>query len=410
MYSHRFIRDNEQLLKEKLRLRGVDEGVIGEACKSIEILNGLKKEEQNLNEERNRLVGADARANAEKVKAIKVRLADIKNQIFDQEKLVFAAVSLLPNIPDSSLTDRCEEIKTWGVPRNALGLMHHSELCQRLDLFSIEDATVISGSGFVIYKNKGARLYRSLIEYTLRKNRDKGYEERYLPILLLPHSLYGTAQLPKFEEDLFRTTDGRYLSPTSESQLVNIYRDQIMDAAQLPIKLTANTNCFRKEAGAAGVEDAGIIRMHQFCKTELVVFCKEENSFDVLEEMVRDACDILESLGLPYRVLQLAYDDIGFSSAKTYDIEVWFPSEGRYREISSVSNTLDFQARRAKIRYKNNLFDKGEKARHPHILNGSSLAIDRLFAAIVDNYQRKDGSVQVPKDLVGYLGFEEIRD
>lgn len=322
MYSHKFIRDNLQLLKDRLSLRGIGEEAIEEVCKAIETLNQLKQEEQALNEERNRFVAEDARSNSSQIKEIKGKLSVIKSKMLEQDELTSDLISRLPNIPDLSLSAQLQQMKVWGEMKETSSLRHHSEICKNLDLLSLEDATAISGSGFVIYKNKGARLYRALIEYTLAKNRNKGYEDRYLPVLLLPHSLYGTAQLPKFEEDLFKTIDGRYLSPTSESQLVNIYRDRIIDSSKLPIKLTANTNCFRREAGSAGVEDSGIIRLHQFCKTELVVFCREENSFDILEQMVRDACDILESLELPYRVVQLPYDDMGFSSAKTYDIEV----------------------------------------------------------------------------------------
>ncbi|GCE63190.1 serine--tRNA ligase [Candidatus Mycoplasma haematohominis] len=408
MYSYKFIKENFDVLKQRLKLRGAEETHLDQTLKSIETLNSLQQEIVDLNTKRNKLIEQDARGNADEIRKVKEQLADLSNKLHSQEQITKDLVDSLPNIPDESLTGQGEIIRSWGV-KTSKPLSHH-EIAKKLSLTSFEEGVSISGSGFVVYKDRGAELYRALISFTLDLNKSKGYEERWLPVLLLPSSLYGTAQLPKFEEDLFKTTDGKYLSPTSESQLVNIYRNQILEASKLPIKLTANTTCFRKEAGAAGTEDAGIIRLHQFSKTEIVSFCREQDSFQVLEQMVLDASSILEALNLPYQVVQLAYDDMGFAATKTYDIEVWFPAESRYREISSVSNTLNFQSLRAKIRYKENLLDKSEKAKYPHLLNGSSLAIDRLFAAILENYQQEDGSLSIPEPLWKYLSFKEIRN
>lgn len=408
MYSYKFIKENFDLLKQRLKLRGIEESYLDKVLHSIEALNSLQQETVDLNTQRNKLIEQDAKGNADQIRKIKEQLSELSNKLQTQEQETKELVDALPNIPDQSLTGKGELIRSWG-EKISKKLSHH-EIAKKLSLISFEEATAISGSGFVVYKGKGAELFRALISFTLEFNRSKGYEERWLPVVLLPTSLYGTAQLPKFEEDLFKITDCRYLSPTSESQLVNIYRNQIIEASKLPTKLTANTNCFRKEAGAAGTEDAGIIRLHQFSKTEIVTFCEEQDSFQVLEQMVLDASSILEVLNLPYQILQLSYDDMGFAATKTYDIEVWLPAESRYREISSVSNTLSFQSRRAKIRYKKNLLDKTEKAKYPHLLNGSSLAIDRLFAAILENYQQDDGSLAIPEPLWKYLSFKEIRN
>lgn len=408
MYSSKFIRNNFDFLKKKLKLRGVEEEFLNEVYREVQHFSSLQEHDRILNEKKKHFCDLNSNDKLLLIKEIKAEQSLLKKQILEQEIKVSKLVNNLPNIPDDSLTATVKLMKIWGNVDKSKKFIPHKELCKRLDLLSFEEGVSLSGSGFVVYKNLGASIYRSLIAFTLDCNRKKGYEERYVPELINSNSLYGTAQLPKFEEDLFKTVDGMYLSPTAESQLVNLYRDKIIESSRLPIKLTSNTNCFRREAGSHGVEDSGIIRLHQFCKTEIVVMCEPQHSQEMLEIMTQDACSILERLNIPYRILQLSYDDIGFSSSKTYDIEAWFPSEDRYREISSVSNTLDFQARRAKIRFKKRLLDKSEKAQFLHLLNGSSLAIDRLFAAVIDNYQQEDGSLKIPEALINYLGFEKI--
>ncbi|AEG73839.1 seryl-tRNA synthetase [Mycoplasma haemofelis Ohio2] len=404
MYSYKDLTTRYEEIKERLKLRGIDERELELARNACEELHRIENQIIDLNTKRNSLVKENSPENRELIKNLKAEISELteKKQILKEKSdlLLFK----LPNLPDASLKEHEEEVFSWGTKKEySFTPLSHSELAKRNRFFDLVSGADISGSGYVVYTGEGARIFRALIRLTLDENASKGYSERYLPVLVNSDCLLGTAQLPKFEEDLFKVSDDKYLSPTSETQLVNLYRNRIVEASELPIRLTANTNCFRREAGSAGVDTAGVIRLHQFNKTEIVVFCKPEESYKWLQVMVKDACSILEKLNLPYRVLQLAQNDISFASAKTYDIEVWLPSESRYREISSVSNTLDFQAKRAKIRYKNKVLDKDEKSKFPHILNGSSLAIDRLFAALIENYQKEDGTVEIPDILRSYI-------
>ena len=291
----------------------------------------------------------------------------------------------------------------WGTPREFdFEPKAHWDLGPELGIIDFERGVKLAKSRFVLLGGMGAKLERALINFMLDTHETAGYREWWPPALANADTLTGTGQLPKFEEDLFKTGEGLYLIPTAEVQLTNIHRDEVLEAEQLPLFYTAYTPCFREEAGSAGRDTRGMIRVHQFDKVELVKFAKPEESMDALEGMVADACKILQLLELPYRVIVLCTGDMGFGAAKTYDIEVWLPSYGAYKEISSCSNCWDFQARRASIKYRSPGEFKG--SRLVHTLNGSGLAVGRTLAAVLENYQRADGSVEIPEVLRPYVG------
>ncbi len=319
----------------------------------------------------------------------------------------------IPNIPNESVpvgVDDSEnvEVRRLGEPRKfGFEPKAHWDIGTDLDILDFERGTKLTGTRFTVYKDKGARLERAVIQYFLNTHTDKsGYTEIQPPYIVNRASMTGTGQLPKFEEDAFKLTVNDYfLIPTAEVPVTNLYRDEILDGAKLPIKYCAYSACFRAEAGSAGRDTRGLIRQHQFNKVELVKFAHPENSYQELESLTKDAESLLEGLGLPYRVVTLSTGDLGFSSAKTYDIEVWMPSYNRYVEISSCSNFEDYQARRANIKFKDNPKDK---AQFVHTLNGSGLAVGRTVAAILENYQNEDGSVTVPEVLRPYMGCDKI--
>ncbi len=334
----------------------------------------------------------------EKVRQINEKIKDI--------------VLTIPNIPDASVPigesdEQNVEVRRYSTPREFdFEPKSHWNIGKDLDILDPETAAKITGARFHVYKNMGARLERAIINYYLDTHGKNGYSEVFTPFMVHRKSMVGTGQLPKFEEDAFKVTDTDYfLVPTAEVPVTNMYRDEIIDGDKLPLKYCAYTACFRAEAGSAGRDTRGLIRQHQFNKVELVKFSKPETSFDELEEMTNEAEKVLQGLGLPYRVVCLSTGDMGFSSAKTYDIEVWMPSYGRYVEISSCSNCMDFQARRANIKFKNS---PKEKAQYVHTLNGSGVAIGRTTAAILENYQNADGTVTIPEALVPYMGGETV--
>lgn len=318
----------------------------------------------------------------------------------------------IPNIPHESTPvgkdeDDNPEVRKWGEPSSfEFEPKAHWDIGTNLDIIDFERGVKLAKSRFYVLGGKGAKLERALINFMADTHESKGYREWWLPAVANADTLTGTGQLPKFEEDLFKTTDGMYLIPTAEVQLTNLHRDEIFDASDLPKKYCAFTPCFRSEAGAAGRDTRGIIRVHQFSKVEMVYFTKPEDSQQALEDMVKDAEYILQQLKLPYRVISLCTGDLGFSSSKTYDLEVWLPSYNAYKEISSCSDCWDFQARRANIRYKDSQNFKGNK--FVHTLNGSGLAVGRTMAAILENYQQADGTVVVPDVLQKYMGCEVI--
>lgn len=316
----------------------------------------------------------------------------------------------IPNIPDSSVPygkDDSENVeqRKWGEPTKFdFEPKAHWDIGKDLDILDPDTAAKVTGTRFHFYKGQGARLERSVINYYLDLHTKNGYTEILPPFLVNRASMTGTGQLPKFEDDAFKTTTDLFLIPTAEVPVTNMYRDDILNGEDLPLRYCAYSACFRSEAGSAGRDTRGLIRQHQFNKVELVKFVKPDHSYDELESLTHEAEIALQGLGLPYHVVTLCSGDVGFSSAKTYDIEVWMPSYGRYVEISSCSNFEDFQARRANIRYR----DENGKVQFVHTLNGSGLAIGRTVAAILENYQNADGTVTVPEVLRPYFGSDKI--
>ena len=341
----------------------------------------------------------------ESIKANDAVLSELEEK---QKKIMYE----FPNIPSDTTPigkDDSEnvEIRKWGEPRNFdFEAKAHWDIGANLGILDPETAAKVTGTRFHFYKGLGARLERAIINFFLNTHIENGYTEVMPPYLVNRASMTGTGQLPKFEEDAFKTTDDYFLIPTAEVPVTNMHRDEILDGAKLPISYCAYSACFRAEAGSAGRDTRGLIRQHQFNKVELVKFADPETSYDELEKLTNDAERVLQLLGLPYRVVALSSGDIGFSSAKTYDIEVWMPSYGRYVEISSCSNFEDFQARRASIRFKK---DPKAKAQLVHTLNGSGVAIGRTTAAILENFQNEDGSVTIPEVLVPYMGTDIIK-
>jgi seryl-tRNA synthetase len=359
-----------------------------------------------------RKAGGDATALQCQVRAWKDEIAGLEEQkkAVDEEFQQFLAG--IPNVPHESVpVGQSEhdnvEVRRWGAPqRFDFEPKAHWDLGKDLGILDLERAAKITGARFALYWDLGAKLERALINFMLDVHtREHGYTEVLPPFMVNSKSLFGTGQLPKFKEDLFKCEDqDLWLIPTAEVPVTNIYRDETLEADALPIRLCAYTPCFRSEAGSYGRDVRGIIRVHQFQKVELVKFTRPETSYDELEKLTADAEDILQRLGLPYRTVVLCTADTSFSSAKTYDIEVWLPGQNGYKEISSCSNFESFQARRAGIRFRS-----GKKAEFAHTLNGSGLAVGRTWVAIVENYQQKDGSVVVPEALRPYLNAEVIR-
>ncbi|MDU7385435.1 MAG: serine--tRNA ligase [Finegoldia magna] len=318
----------------------------------------------------------------------------------------------IPNTPNKDVPvglDDTEnlEMRKWGEPRKFdFDIKAHWDLGVDLDILDFERATKISKSRFSVFKGKGARLERALMNFMVDLHTDKqGYTEVNTPVLMSPSAMKGTGQIPKFKEDMFYCEkDDMYLAPTAEVPVTNLLSGEILEQGSLPIYYTAFTQCFRREAGSAGRDTRGLIRNHQFEKVEMVKFVEPSTSYDELEKLTNNAEEILQLLEIPYRVVRLCSGDLGFSSAMTYDIEVWMPSYGRYVEISSCSNFEDFQARRANIRYR----DENNKPQYVHTLNGSGLAIGRCFAAVIENYQQADGSIKIPEVLQKYTGFDII--
>ena len=354
----------------------------------------------------------EAEAAKEQVAANKDRIAELDQRRGEVEEELTALVAAIPNIPDASVPygkDDSDnpEVRKWGEPTQFdFEPKAHWDLGPELGMIDFDRGVKLAGTRFYLLGGMGARMERALINFMIDTHNQAGFKEWWPPVITNQDSLFGTGQLPKFEEDLYHVQPDLYLIPTAEVQLTNIHRDEILDASQLPLLYTAFTPCFREEAGSAGRDTRGIIRVHQFDKVEMVKFAKPEDSMNQLESMVQEAEKILQLLGLPYHVVTLCTGDIGFSACKCYDIEVWLPSYNAYKEISSCSNCWDFQARRANIRYKDPAEFKG--TRLVHTLNGSGLAVGRTMAAIMENYQNADGSVTVPEALRSYMGGIEV--
>jgi len=342
---------------------------------------------------------------------IKAKLQRLEDELKQLEEELTNLLLRIPNLPHPSVPvgeDENDnvEVRRWGEPpKFDFEPKPHWELGERLGILDFERGAKLAGSRFVVKRGLGARLVRALVNFMLDLHGERGYVEMYVPHLVKPEILVGTGQLPKFEEDLFKCErDNLYLIPTAEVPLTNLHREEILKEEDLPIYYTAYTPCYRREAGSYGRDVKGLIRLHQFDKVELVKITKPQESYEELEKLVRDAERVLQELELPYRVVELCTGDLGFSAAKTYDLEVWMPSYNRYREISSCSNCEDFQARRMKLRYKT----KEGKNVLCHTLNGSGLAVGRTLAAILENYQQADGSVVIPKALRPYLGGIDV--
>ena len=400
-------------------------GVTAESLENIKELDAKRREilvtVEELKAERNTVSAeiAQAKRNKEnvddKIAAMQKLSADVKNldaELLEIDEKLNAILAVLPNTPHDSVpvgVDEEEnvEVRRWGTPREFnFEPKAHWDLGEDLDILDWERGAKVTGARFLFYKNLGARLERALYNFMLDEHITEGYQEIITPYMVNRDSMYGTGQYPKFKEDTFELTDTNYvLIPTAEVPLTNYYRNEILEEKDLPIYFTAMSPSFRSEAGSAGRDTRGLIRLHQFHKVEMVKFATPEQSYDELEKMTANAENILQKLGLPYRVLALCTGDMGFSAAKTYDLEVWIPAQNAYREISSCSNTEDFQARRAQIRYR----DAADgKVKLLHTLNGSGLAVGRTVAAILENYQNEDGSVTIPEVLRPYMGGIEV--
>ena len=400
-------------------------GVTAESLENIKELDAKRREilvtVEELKAERNTVSAeiAQAKRNKEnvddKIAAMQKLSADVKNldaELLEIDEKLNAILAVLPNTPHDSVpvgVDEEEnvEVRRWGTPREFnFEPKAHWDLGEDLDILDWERGAKVTGARFLFYKNLGARLERALYNFMLDEHITEGYQEIITPYMVNRDSMYGTGQYPKFKEDTFELTDTNYvLIPTAEVPLTNYYRNEILEEKDLPIYFTAMSPSFRSEAGSAGRDTRGLIRLHQFHKVEMVKLATPEQSYDELEKMTANAENILQKLGLPYRVLSLCTGDMGFSAAKTYDLEVWIPAQNAYREISSCSNTEDFQARRAQIRYR----DAAEgKVKLLHTLNGSGLAVGRTVAAILENYQNEDGSVTIPEVLRPYMGGIEV--
>lgn len=357
----------------------------------------------------------EAEAAKARVAANKDRIASLDDRRNEVETALFDLVSRIPNIPHESVPygkDDSDnpEVRRWGTPRDfsADGFepKAHWDLGPATGMIDFDRGVKVAGTRFYVLGGMGARMERALISFMVDMHVKAGFKEWWMPVITNRETLFGTGQLPKFEDDLYHVNPDLYLIPTAEVMLTNLHRGEVLEASQLPLWYTAFTPCFREEAGSAGRDTRGIIRVHQFDKVEMVKFAKPEDSMNQLESMVGEAEAVLQALGLPYHVVTLCTGDIGFSACKCYDLEVWLPSYGAYKEISSCSNCWDFQARRANIRYKDPAEFKG--TRYVHTLNGSGLAVGRTMAAIMENYQNADGSITVPEALRPYMGGVEV--
>ncbi|MDQ0223109.1 serine--tRNA ligase [Streptococcus moroccensis] len=406
---------------EKLATRGVEADTIA----SLKELDSKRREllvvAEEKKAERNTVSAEIAQAKRNKedandkiapMQALSAEIKGIDAELADIEEQVTAIITTIPNTPHDSVPvgaaeEENVEVRRWGTPREFdFDIKAHWDIGEDLDILDWERGGKVTGARFLFYKGLGARLERALYNFMLDEHISEGYQEVIPPYMVNHDSMFGTGQYPKFKEDTFELADSPYvLIPTAEVPLTNYYRNEIIDGKDLPIYFTAMSPSFRSEAGSAGRDTRGLIRLHQFHKVEMVKFAKPEESYDELEKMTADAENILQKLGLPYRVLALCTGDMGFSAAKTYDLEVWIPAQNAYREISSCSNTEDFQARRAQIRYRD---EADSKVKLLHTLNGSGLAVGRTVAAILENYQNEDGSVTIPEVLRPYMGGAEV--
>ena len=423
MLDIRFVRENQEAVATAMANRNFP----WDADRFAELDEARRSaivEEEALQAQRNSLskeIGAmmrdgkkeEAEQAKEQVRQINEQLEGISARREEAEEALHQIMMCTPNIPHESVPvgadeDENVEVRRWGTPRTFdFESKAHWELGADLGIIDSERGVKLSGSRFVVLGGLGARLERAIINFMADTHTENGFTEWWLPSLVNRETMTGTGQLPKFEEDLFKTKDeGYYLIPTAEVPMTNLHAGEVIDGDDLPLRYTAFTNCFREEAGSAGRDTRGLIRLHQFDKVEMVKFAKPEQAYDELESMTEEAELILQKLNLPYRVITLCTGDMGFSAAKTYDLEVWLPSYNAYKEISSCSCCGDFQARRANIRYRDPKEFKG--SRYLYTLNGSGLSVGRTMAAIIENYQNEDGTITVPDVLVPYMGGVKV--
>jgi len=422
MLDIRLIREKPDLVRERLATRGGgDEAKIDEVLRVDAERRKTETELQQLQSERNRLskeIGAKRSRNEPsdeleaQVRKIGEQIADLTQRAKGFDEAQRNVLLETPNLPHESVPIGKDPganriVRSWGEKPRLTKPVDHVALGTRLNLFDLDQAAKLSGSGFICFTGAGAKLERALINFMIDLHtREHGYVEISPPFLVRRDCMIGTSQLPKFEADMYGLEENQlFLAPTAEVQLTNLHREEILSVTDLPKKFVAYTSCFRREAGAAGRETRGIIRVHQFDKVELVKITTPEKSYEELESLAADAERVLQRLDLHYRVLELCTGDLGFGSAKTYDIEVWSPGQDAFLEVSSCSNFEDFQARRMQLRFK----DRDGKNRFCQTLNGSGLALPRLFAALIETYQQPDGSIRIPEKLQPYFGASEIR-
>jgi len=425
MLDLNFVRDNLPLVEEKLRQRGMDPAAVLKDFREVDTgrrraiteAETSKAQRNKASEEIAKLKksGEDASAAMAQTKDLREKIQTLEKTAADLDARLRDILAGIPNLPHASVpigqsAEQNVEVRRWGAPpKFEFTPKAHWDLGAELGILDLERAVKLTGARFAVYWDLGAKLERALMNFMLDLHtRQHGYTEVLPPYLVNSDSMYGTGQLPKFAADSFRVPHGDkdlWLIPTAEVPVTNLYRDEILEQARLPISLTAYTPCFRSEAGSHGKDVRGIIRQHQFQKVELVKFTRPENSCEEHEKLTHDAEEVLQKLGLPYRTMALCAGDMGASSAKTYDIEVWLPGQQLYREISSCSNFESYQARRANIRYRP---EGKNRTEFVHTLNGSGLAIGRTWVAIVENYQQADGSVVIPEALRSYIGAERI--
>jgi len=424
MLDLKMIRENLEDVMKRLNQRGGDFSYLKDVVQldqerrdiiqSVEQLKAKRNETSKLIGQYKR-EGKDVTEILNSIESNKQEVQTLEDKLQTIERTIHEQLLMTPNLPHKDIPfgkgeeDNVEIKKVGEIPTFDFEVKPHWETATNLDILDFERATKIATSRFVVYKGLGARLERALIQFMMDLHALKhDYTEIMLPYIVNRTSMTATGQFPKFEDDAFKLVDDRdlFLNPTAEVPSINMHRDEILDAKQLPIKYTAFTTAFRQEAGSAGRDTRGIIRQHQFNKVELIQFTKPEASYDALEAMLKNSEKVLQLLKLPYRVVELCSGDLGFSMAKTYDIEVYLPSYKTYREIGSISNAEDYQARRANIRFKRS---KDSKAEYLHTLNGSGLAVGRTVVAILENYQQEDGTIKVPEVLIPYMNTEIIK-
>lgn len=416
MLDIKMIRQNTDEIKERLATRGVKAGKIDALLEKDKRRRELLVETEGLKQKRNEVSAEIANAKRNKqdatdaikeMREVGAKIKSLDEELEEVEATVKDMASRLPNLPNPTIPVGPDEsanveLRKVGTPREFdFEPKAHWDIGEDLGILDFDRGAKVSGARFVYYKGLGARLERAVYNFMLDEHAKEGYTEMLPPYIVNAQTMYGTGQFPKFKEDVYQVNgEDMTLIPTAEVPLTNYYRDEVIPTEKLPVYFTALTPCFRSEAGSAGRDTRGLIRMHQFNKVEMVKFSKPENSYDELEKMTQNAGNIMEKLGLPYHVITLSTGDMGFSAAMTHDLEVWMPAQNKYREISSCSNCEDFQARRAHIQYR----DENGKLNFVHTLNGSGLAVGRTVAAILENYQNEDGSVTVPEALRPYLG------